>query len=195
MLQACHGEEFLREAVVAISASRVAGSSKAGRWRKSMSPIIAKHREVALLYYGKAIRSIKTDLATEHDNPRRVLIAYLLICCLEGMWGDSFNALAHARSGMQLLKSWLERTPHSKRHRVGIQSPAPEVIEDDIVQAFARLDIQMLTFIDVRTPEEHSVLAGEEEKPSRRCQRSSRSWRKHVFILSLSREERCISCK
>lgn len=41
---------------------------------------------------------------------------------------------------------------------MGIHSPAPGVVEDEIVQAFAMLDIQMLTWIDVRTAEEHAEM-------------------------------------
>jgi hypothetical protein len=166
ILQACHSESFVREAVVAISASRIARSGKAGRLGLSMSPVVARHREAALVHYGRAITKIKKDLPSERGskNPRRILIACLLVCCLEGMWGNSFNALAHARSGFQLLRSWIEKNPHVKKDRIGIHSPHPEIVEDDIVQAFARLDIQMLTFIDWRTAEEHAVMVGEGEE-------------------------------
>jgi hypothetical protein len=165
ILQACHGELFVREAVVAISASRIARSGKAGRLGLSMSSVVAKHREAALVHYGRAIRKITENLkgssGRENGSPRRVLIACLLVCCLEGMWGNSFNALAHARSGFQLLRAWMEKNLHAKRDRIGIHSPNPGVVEDDIVQAFARLDIQMLTFIDWRTAEEHAVMVDE----------------------------------
>ena len=77
------------------------------------------------------------------------------------MWGNSFNALAHARSGLQLLRTWVEKNPHVKKDRVGTHSPNAGVVKNEIVQAFARLDIQMLTFIDLRTVEEHSVMLDE----------------------------------
>jgi hypothetical protein len=162
-MQACHGEMFVREAVVAISASRVARSGKARMWNGggTQSAIVARHREIALVQYGKAIRSMKNDLGGENSNPRKVLIACLLVCCLEVMWGNSFNALAHARSGLQLLRGWVEKNPNKRGDRVGIHSPEPAVVEDEIVQAFARLDIQMLTFIDVRTAEEHAEMIDE----------------------------------
>jgi hypothetical protein len=167
ILQACHTEVFVREAVVAISASRIARSAKAGQMGVSMNPVVARHREAALLHYGKAIRKINDDLSmtrrgeSEGASLRRVLIACLLVCCLEGMWGNSFNALAHAKSGLHLLRMWVEKNPHVKKERVGTHSPSPDVVEDEIVQAFARLDIQMLTFIDVRTAEEHAVMVDE----------------------------------
>lgn len=132
------------------------------------SPVVAKHREAALVHYGKAVRMMKEDISSTApasesagENPRRVLIACLLVCCLEGMWGNNFNALAHARSGFQLLRGWMERNPHAKRDRMGIHSPNSAIVEDDIVQAFARLDIQMLTFIDLRTAEEHAEMIDE----------------------------------
>ncbi|PMD47103.1 hypothetical protein L207DRAFT_416101, partial [Hyaloscypha variabilis F] len=167
ILQACHTEVFVREAVVAISASRIARSAKAGQMGVSTNPVVARHREAALLHYGKAIRKIKDDLSmtsrgeSEGASLRRVLIACLLVCCLEGMWGNSFNALAHAKSGLHLLRMWVEKNPHVKKERIGTHSPSPDVVEDEIVQAFARLDIQMLTFIDVRTAEEHAVMVDE----------------------------------
>ncbi|KAE9363257.1 hypothetical protein N431DRAFT_524157 [Stipitochalara longipes BDJ] len=165
ILQACHSEVFVREAVVAISASRIARSAKAGQMGVSMNPIVTRHREAALLHYGKAIRKIKEDLSKPNESgtgsPRRVLIACLLVCCLEGMWGNSFNALAHAKSGLSLLRTWVEKNPHVKKDRIGTQSPSPDVVEDEIVHAFARLDIQMLTFIDVRSAEEHALMIDE----------------------------------
>jgi len=55
----------------------------------------------------------------------------------------------------------METNPHQKKNQVGIHSPAPGTVEDEIVQAFARLDIQILTFIDVRTVEEHAEMIDE----------------------------------
>ena len=70
VLQACHSEVFLREAVVAISASRIARSGRAGQVGSSMNPIVAKHREAALLHYGKATRKIKEDLSRPGESSR-----------------------------------------------------------------------------------------------------------------------------
>lgn len=53
MLQACHGEVFVREAVVAISASRIARSGKAGMWSRGLSPIVAGIGRLRLCIMGR----------------------------------------------------------------------------------------------------------------------------------------------
>lgn len=161
MLQACHGEAFVREAVVAISASMIVRNLKWGKWNDVETPGVSEHREAALAHYGKALKRMKEELALQQENPRRLLIACLLVCCLEGMWASSCNAMAHASSGQKVLKRWLAKTPQLRTSQVGIRSPAPDVVEDDIIQAFARLDIQIMTFLDMRTLEEHTAMLDE----------------------------------
>ena len=92
--------------------------------------------------YRRAIRAMRSSLATREtrDNPRKALIGGLLVCCFEGLDGNSFTTLSHARSGNELLRDWLKNLKW-KAHNAGICSPVSEIIEDELVQAFARLEV------------------------------------------------------
>jgi len=85
---------------------------------------------------------MRSSLATREtrDNPRKALIGGLLVCCFEGLDGNSFTTLSHARSGNELLRDWLKNLKW-KAHNAGICSPVSEIIEDELVQAFARLEV------------------------------------------------------
>lgn len=47
------------------------------------------------------------------------------------------------------------------RLSVGLKSPKETEVEDDLVQAFARLDLQIMSYMDPRPPEVHRVLKEE----------------------------------
>jgi hypothetical protein len=83
------------------------------------------------------------------DALRTALIAALLIFCFENFHGDVRLALINVRSAQELMHNWLESKGESATPRRF--SPAPFVIEDEMVQAFAKLDIHMLTWIDIPT--------------------------------------------
>jgi hypothetical protein len=55
---------------MAISASRIVRTEKAGQIEMSISPVVARHREAALAHYGKAIRRIKEDLSVDAGGER-----------------------------------------------------------------------------------------------------------------------------
>jgi hypothetical protein len=155
MLQACHDEPFVRSAVVAISALSTSKSLPIG----SSTEIVSQHTEFALQQYNQAIRIMRTSLTqTANNSPRRALIACLLVCCFESLSGHHFNTLGHAKSGHQLMRDWVGRFPEPQRQWDGMASPAPELVEDELIQAFTRLDNQVVTFFDSRSPEVHAEL-------------------------------------
>jgi hypothetical protein len=156
MLQACHDEPFVRNAVVAISALN---TSKSIEYSMPSNEVVAQHKEFALQQYELAIRTMRVSLSRSvENNPRKALIACLLVCCFESLSGNYFNTLGHAKSGHQLMRDWLAKFPPSQRGLDGIASPAPDIIEDDLVRAFTRLDHQVVTFFDSRTAHVHAEL-------------------------------------
>ncbi|CZR68084.1 uncharacterized protein PAC_17983 [Phialocephala subalpina] len=158
IMQAAHDEAFVRDAIIAIGALT---ESKMAL-RRGSSVEAPEMRRFALHRYGRAIRTMRSSLAIREtsDNPRKALIGCLLVCCFEGLNGNSFTALSHARSGNELLRDWLKNHKW-KAHNVGICSPASEIIEDELVQAFARLDDQVATHFSSRSLEEHEILMNE----------------------------------
>ena len=109
--------------------------------------------EYSLKQYGRAIKTMRTALSDGQQNLRRTLIACLLVFCFETYMGNQVAAITHAQSGISLLHQW--KSPKRTAH---IQSPALCVIEDDLVQAFTRLDLQVSILLDVRSLAFHQMI-------------------------------------
>jgi hypothetical protein len=56
------------------------------------------------------------------------------------------------------MKEWKEKQRDESKHPLGFSSPAPDIVEDFLVQTFGRLDIQAISHIDRRPVEEHRKL-------------------------------------
>lgn len=98
------------------------------------------HYRHALQYYQKALIGLWriSDLRTA------------LVACLLAFSFESFNdrpdlAVAHIRSGFKLLEQWLRSQPQGPKP---LSSPAQNLIEDDLLCIFVRMDIHVLTMAD-----------------------------------------------
>lgn len=146
VFQACHEEPSILHCTVAIAALDRAcrdGSSKLSS-RASES-----HHRYALAQYSKALRGVREAISLGKDSLRTTLIASLLIFCFENFHGDVRLALTNIRSAQELMHNWLESKGGSATPR-GF-SPASYVIEDEMVHAFAKLDVHLLSWIDIPT--------------------------------------------
>ncbi|KAJ4299456.1 hypothetical protein N0V90_004701 [Kalmusia sp. IMI 367209] len=149
MLQGCHSEVFIRDAVVAIGALhkslRTLADGQYGLDDESKD--LAKlQRQFAYRKYGKALKRIQQAI-DNGSGPRDALIACLLIVCFESHSGDRYKALTHAQHGLRIY--------HQQDYR-------PSHMEDDIADAFRNLDIQIATVNDGRTVAMHEELLEED---------------------------------
>ncbi|TAQ89197.1 hypothetical protein B7494_g2473 [Chlorociboria aeruginascens] len=156
VLQACTEEPCILHCVIAISA--LDRSRKSHKRIKQFEDGKTDH-EFALGQYGKALKEIRETINRGEKATRTVLIASLLIFCFENCLGDVRLALANVQKAVDLMYNWLERakSPSSldspdKSHSL---SPAPNTIEDEIVAAFARLDVHLQTWTDDLEPRRH----------------------------------------
>jgi hypothetical protein len=151
ILQACHAESFVRECVIALAALKKSLTSS-----KSDSAC-AGHYAFALRQYDKAIQNMSKALTKDILPLRNALIGCLLVFCFEGFQGNQDLAISHAQSGYQLLQDWLAKASSQSTsiYGKGISSPAPLVIEDDLVHVFKRLDLQIMTVSDSRSTAVH----------------------------------------
>lgn len=159
MLQGCQHEPFVRHAVVAIGAldkSRMILAASESSTRKSL-PTRDMHREFALLQYNKSLQAMKSSICDTKTNPRRVLVACLLVVCLENIFSNKYLALSHALAGHRILQDWLMQHPHTLENMSGISSPAPSIIEDELVLVFGKLDLQISCKYDPRPSKEHII--------------------------------------
>ncbi|EPE32673.1 Zn2/Cys6 DNA-binding protein [Glarea lozoyensis ATCC 20868] len=158
ILQEAHRQPFVLKAVSAIGA--LSKATKAEHWasllpmRSEMLLAEAKsHRESALSIYASALRHMRTLAATTEHELRRIVISSLLVFAFETFYGSPDVAFSHALIGDRLICNWLLKIGHNS----GVSSPEPNDLEDDILRAFMRVDLHMMTFTDVRASKTHRL--------------------------------------
>jgi hypothetical protein len=128
----------------------------------------------ALSHYGQAVKKMRASLGAISSTStsgasgahlRKALVGCLLVICFESLQGNFTQALTHAVSGTQLLQSWLSDQQKSEQggSKEGIVSPNHHLIEDSLVQAFGRLDLQVMAYVDPRPASSHELLMREGE--------------------------------
>ncbi|KUJ07632.1 uncharacterized protein LY89DRAFT_742860 [Mollisia scopiformis] len=161
VLQACHEERFVLRAVTALSAFntylKLARDPDQSHYSRSL---LSQHTDFALAQYQNALQTMRGSLSLGR-NPRKALIACLLVCAFEGLVGNTLTALAHARSGQKLLEEWLGEYEQSKSYVAGISSPAPHIVEDQLIQAAGFFETQIIGFFDHRPVETHAIMKTE----------------------------------
>jgi len=164
ILQACETDPAIRHAVVAIGALDFTLGISHGRPLLSSSGILEsnheeaeKHHRFALRQYGAAIREMRLLISKEKPDIRRTLLGCLVIACFEALHGNFPSAIAQVQSGLALLEEWQFRNQSNSKEQelLGISSTLPNTIEDELHQALCRLDIQLLSFVDIRPFETH----------------------------------------
>ncbi|KAF2438279.1 hypothetical protein P171DRAFT_437326 [Karstenula rhodostoma CBS 690.94] len=150
MLQGCHHEAFIRDAVVAIGAlhKSLRTSATASPDGRSLEELAKLQRQFAYQTYGRALKKIQHAIDTG-SGPRDALIACLLIVCFESHTGDRYKAGVHAQHGLRIYY----QLPLKDR---------PSKVEDDIADAFRNLDITISTVYDARPVATHEALLDED---------------------------------
>ena len=157
VLQTARHEPFVRHAIVAIGAIKKAqiDPRRSTRHQDEMANL---HRRFAFLEYSKSLKAMKDIISHADLSPRQALLASLLSFCFENSLGNRPVAMYHAQAGHQILQTWMFEHPHSLSHNVGLSSPAPDIVEDELVHAFTQLDLQILTVADARGQGFHDSL-------------------------------------
>jgi hypothetical protein len=75
--------------------------------------------------------------------------------------GNHESAAAQLQSGLALIQDWMSRQPDPQQHPQGFSSPAPDNVEDYLVQTFGRMEIQSMSVFDPRPVETHQALKRE----------------------------------
>jgi hypothetical protein len=94
-------------------------------------------------------------------KPRQILVACLLVFCFEIILNNRYLALHHITTGHRMLQEWL-----SKHHRAtlidcALRSPVSTTIDDELLDAFEHLDLQISTIYEVRPNEMHQIIISE----------------------------------
>jgi hypothetical protein len=144
ILQACEGESSILAAAIAVGALDL--SFKMGR--SSIIPhhvTQQEHYQYSLRQYNKAIKQMRETVQKRQDL-RTTLLASILIIAFEIYHGNHESALDQIRSSIQLLEDWT--APHAESLDGAKLSPSPHTVEDDLVHAFYRLEIEGMVYID-----------------------------------------------
>ncbi|KUJ17486.1 uncharacterized protein LY89DRAFT_781684 [Mollisia scopiformis] len=174
ILQACQEETYVRDAVIAVGAlfsceRRLVFDTEN---RKSWGGIEnAPRYQFALQHYGNTIKTMRQQLPSMRGDQslRTMLIGCILIVCFEAMQGNYVQSVTHAVGGHGVLQSWLTSKRRSNSPfftkewlTCPATSPAEDVVEDELVQAFARIDLQIMQYsLDPRGMEDHLLLGYE----------------------------------
>lgn len=95
------------------------------------------------------------------NNIRTVLITCIITACFENLHGNQDTASTQLQSGIALLQEWKRGERDATRYPMGFSSPAPDVIEDYLVQFFGSLEIGSMSKRDNRPAECHFDLQDE----------------------------------
>ncbi|KAF7956691.1 hypothetical protein EAE96_004023 [Botrytis aclada] len=150
ILQACHQEPCILQAVCAIGAlSRVMKARKQGQ----LTTMNDDYR-FAVLEYGKALGGMKKLIPI-----RMILIATLLIFSFENFHGNQMAAITQIQSAASLLQTWMkDREKRQIADRT--LSPAPNIIEDVIFATFHSTHIGLVSAIDPTIEQAQDIIYG-----------------------------------
>jgi hypothetical protein len=103
-----------------------------------------EHDRFALQQYNKAINELQKQMANQDANSLRVaLITCMIFITFELLRGEHKTASTHLHSGLNLLSQLQGRQDHES---TVVVRPKSESAEDDLVEAFARLNVQSALF-------------------------------------------------
>ncbi len=120
--------------------------------------------------YNKAITSLRATLASKDDALRVALIASILFVCIEAIQGDQAAASGQVHGGLNLMHQ-VHRS-RLQRDQKGQQS----IIEDEIVQMYANIDVQSFFLVFAAVPHHPPMLPLHMQESQR-----------HVFSSSMPR--------
>ncbi|KAH7391276.1 hypothetical protein BKA64DRAFT_98984 [Cadophora sp. MPI-SDFR-AT-0126] len=119
------------------------------------------HQQQAFVLYDKALRKMRGDIATGKQSKRTTLIICIIITCLEAISGRHEVAAGQVYGGLKVIQEWKAEQKEAEKHPQGFSSPAPDVVDDFLVQTFGRMEIQAMSVFDPRPVEVHEVLKSE----------------------------------
>ncbi len=162
VLQASEQDASIRHAVIAIAALKST--------TKSLRPQQLKladggdnarlHHQFALQQYDRAISSMRKAAVDGKQDLRTTLITCIVIICFESFSGNHDSAVQQTLVGINLVENFLKDGPACT------QPYDFSSIEQEIVHAFGRLDIQAMSFLDPRPPGYHDVTQNEHCPPT-----------------------------
>lgn len=143
MLQACHTNNSVRHAAIALASLHEEFIVGQAQDRDSES--------FALRQYTKALQGTRMSLDDKDQSIIAVLMSCVLFFCFESLRGELASAIIHLRSGLDILYL-------SDRQENHLSIASKTVIKHDILGIFAILGFQANYFINERHPVNQTLL-------------------------------------
>jgi hypothetical protein len=143
ILQACYSNKPLKYAVVALGALDKTAETTRDFSRLSLDNVpkaelatANEHHQFALVEYTKAVAEIRAGIAL--TDLRTTLLSILLIFIFEAWNGNMAVAVRQIQNGVRIIQEWKSTIKDSDKTPEGM-SPAPHMIEHDIIRVYTRL--------------------------------------------------------
>jgi hypothetical protein len=131
VLQMAQSELAIRHALIALS---YLTKSESGTLKDARSTLVATSKQQTVLtHYNKAIKHL-VQRATQPSYSTEVgLVCCLVFICLETLRGNYETALAHFKSGLDIINTYNNRSVSGP-----VQAVRPKVFEDILIPMFTR---------------------------------------------------------
>jgi hypothetical protein len=91
---------------------------------------------------------MRNSLSKGEQDLATTLITSLIIICFETFQGNHEGAFAHITTGVRIISEQFSKTENlHQKFTEGISSAALSSVDDDLMRAFVRLDIQAMSFV------------------------------------------------
>ncbi|KAH6718332.1 hypothetical protein BKA61DRAFT_301134 [Leptodontidium sp. MPI-SDFR-AT-0119] len=163
MLQSCNTNPAIRHALVAIGALDKTSETARDFRRLSVDtadgiPSSNEHHRTALRQYTKAVSLMRSS--SQPLDLKTTLLNCLVILCFEAWNGNLNLAVQQVQTGIRLILEW--KANSEKPHTESNYSPVgPNFVEDDLVQIFCRLAIQVCFFASDRSLDCRAIIRAE----------------------------------
>ncbi|CZR65187.1 uncharacterized protein PAC_15087 [Phialocephala subalpina] len=154
-LRASESDWPIRKGLIALGALDLTSSAGLSQIREGIKPSnITDNYLFALQEYNRFIMGMKQAMNAE--DLRTQLLASILIICFESYLGNAKSVETQVRTSVRLLQDWKDKNARPWFHP--LTSPAPDIVEDELVHFFDRLDLEVMSQGDPLSQEEHWLL-------------------------------------
>jgi hypothetical protein len=147
ILQACETEPAILHAIIAMGALSFTQHKAYASFPRR------ERRQFAFDQYSKAISLHRQSAAMGRTDLRTNLIIFFVFINFEIMTGFMDSAFTLTYTGIYMLEDFFKAA--NPNHTTSISSLKPLQVENVLVQAFSRLELHALGYVDMRSPEEH----------------------------------------
>jgi Fungal specific transcription factor domain len=162
LLQACYSNSSIKHAIIALGAldktaeiTRDFNKLSLDNFPKAERITANEHHQFALEEYTKAVADMRRGITLK--DVRTSLLSILLVFIFEAWNGNMAMAVLQIRNGVRIIQEWKATIKDAEKTSENM-SPAPHIVEHDLIRIFSRLVIQTSyfysqgsTFEDLRT--------------------------------------------